>query len=104
VVNSASRDEIQLNAALAKLNTALENNPDNEEAMVLKDRVQIMIGGKASIVLSSESEDLYQRAILELQRGNVLQAAGIVNTLLQKRENQNSSKIIDLKKKVDSLL
>ena len=104
VINSSTRDEIQLNAALAKLNTALEKNPDNEEAMLLKDRAQIMIGGRASIVLSSESEDLYQRAILELQKGNVLQAAGIVNTLLQKRENQNSSKIIDLKKKVDSLL
>ncbi len=104
VVNSASRDEIALNAALVKLNTALEKNPDNEEAMVLKDRIQTIIGGKASVVLSSESEALYQRAIQELQKGNTLQAAALVSQLLQKKENQNSSKIIDLKKKVDSLL
>jgi hypothetical protein len=104
VVNSSSRDEIALNAALVKLNTALEKNPDNEEAMVLKDRIQTIIGGKASVVLSSESEALYQKAVQELQRGNTLQAAALVSQLLQKKENQNSSKIIDLKKKVDSLL
>lgn len=104
VVNSSNRDEIALNAALVKLNTAIEKNPDNEEAMVLKDRIQTIIGGKASVVLSSESEALYQRAVQELQRGNTLQAAALVSQLLQKKENQNSSKIIDLKKKVDSLL
>ncbi|MBP7479480.1 MAG: hypothetical protein KA785_03455, partial [Spirochaetaceae bacterium] len=74
------------------------------EAMVLKDRIQTIIGGKASVVLSSESEALYQKAVQELQRGNTLQAAALVSQLLQKKENQNSSKIIDLKKKVDSLL
>ncbi len=56
------------------------------------------------MVLSSESEALYQKAVQELQRGNTLQAAALVSQLLQKKENQNSSKIIDLKKKVDSLL
>lgn len=104
VVNSTSRDEIALNAALGKLNTALQKNPDNEDAMVLKDRIQTIIGGKASVVLSSDSEALYQRAVQELQKGNTLQAAALVSQLLQKKENQNSSKIIDLKKKVDSLL
>ncbi len=104
VVNSSSRDEIALSAALVKLNTALEKNPDNEEAMVLKDRIQTIIGGKASVVLSSDSEALYQQAVQELQKGNTLQAASLVSQLLQKKENQNSSKIIDLKKKVDSLL
>ncbi len=104
VINTSSRDEIALSAALAKLNTAIEKNPDNEEAMVLKDRIQTIIGGKASVVLSSESETLYQRAVQELQKGNTLQAAALVTQLLQKKENQNSSKIIDLKKKVDSLL
>jgi outer membrane protein assembly factor BamD (BamD/ComL family) len=104
VVNSSSRDEIALSAALVKLNTAIDKNPDNEEAMVLKDRIQTIIGGKASVVLSSDSEALYQRAVQELQRGNTLQASALVSQLLQKKENQNSSKIIDLKKKVDSLL
>lgn len=99
-----TRDEIALSGALQKLDEAIKLDADNEEAMILKDRVQTIIGGKAVTVLSAESEALYQKAVLELQKGNTIQASALVAQLLQKKENTRSSKILDLKTKVESLL
>lgn len=104
LVNSSNRDEISMNTALAKVNEAIRLNPDNENAKLLKDRIQTSIGGKVSVVLSAESEKLYQQAVQELQKGNTIQASALVAQLLQRKENQRSTKILDLKKKVDLLL
>lgn len=99
-----SRNEINLNGALTKVNQALEKNADNEAAQILKDRINTALGGSGTTVLSAEAEALYQRAIQELQKGNTLQASVLVAQLLQDPQNKKSSKILDLKKKVDSLL
>ncbi|MCQ2982162.1 MAG: hypothetical protein MJ178_05360 [Treponemataceae bacterium] len=102
--NKNSRDEINLRSALAKVDEALTKNPDNEEAQTLKDRINIALGGSGSVVLPSEAENLYQKAVQELQKGNTIQAAAIVMQLMQNPEYAKSAKILDLQKKVDSLL
>ncbi len=101
---NTSRDEISMNTALAKVNEAIKLDSNNENAKLLKDSIQTRIGGKASVVLSAESERMYQQAIQELQQGNIIAASALVSQLLQKKENKNSAKILELKKKVDSFL
>ena len=74
------------------------------KAILLKDRVQVSLGGRASVVLSSSDEAKYQQAIQELQKNNIVGAYAIVEQLLQKPSNRRSAKILDLQKKVKALL
>ncbi|NLM01681.1 MAG: hypothetical protein GX220_09560 [Treponema sp.] len=104
LINKTNRTEIELNTAMAKVNEALRLNPDDKNAMQTKDRLSSLIGGTLSVVLSAADEETYNLAIQELSRGNTIQASALVAQLLQKKQNQNSSKILDLKRKVDSLL
>lgn len=104
IYDSNKRDEITLNSALAKVNEALKFNPDNTDAQVLKDRINTALGGSGTAVLPAEAENLYQQAVIQLQQGNTLQAAAIVSKLMQNAQYRKASKILDLKKKVDSLL
>ena len=104
IVNSAGRNENQLKNAIAKLDQAIALNPNNDQAVLLKDRVQISLGGRASVVLSAADEAKYQQAIQELQKNNIVGAYALVEQLLQKAENRRSSKVLDLQKKVKALL
>lgn len=104
IVDSAGRDEVKLRQALAKVDKAIELNPDNDTAMFLKDKIQMSIGGRAAVVLSSEDEAKYQQAIQELQKNNIITANAIVEQLLQKNENKRSAKILELQKKIKALL
>ncbi len=103
IVNS-SRDEIQLRRALSLVDQAISLNPQNENAAILKDRIQISIGGKATVVLSSEDEMRYQKAIQELQNNNIIEAYALVQRLMQSPKNSRSPKVLDLQKKVQALL
>ena len=55
-------------------------------------------------MLSSEDEAKYQKAVAALQDNNLVTANALVEELLQKSSNKNSSKIIDLQKKIRALL
>ena len=101
---SASRDELALNSALIKLSDALSLNPQNSEAMILIDRIKTGMGGQSLVVLTADKELLYQQAVQELAKGNTITAAALVADLWRDPKLRNSAKIIDLKKKVDSLL
>lgn len=103
IVNQ-SRDEIELKKALSMIDTAISLNPQNEQAILLKDRIQIAIGGKATVVLSAEDEMRYQKAIQELQNNNIIEAYALVQRLLQSAKNKRSPKILDLQKKIQALL
>ena len=70
----------------------------------MKDRIATSIGGGAQVVLSGEDEAKYQQAVQELQKGNTINASALVEQLLLNPKNKNSAKVLDLKKKVDSLL
>lgn len=104
IVNAAGSNEAQLRNALSKLDQAIVLNPNNDQAILLKDRVQVSLGGRASVVLSSSDEAKYQQAIQELQKNNIVGAYAIVEQLLQKPSNRRSAKILDLQKKVKALL
>ena len=100
--NNARGNEEILRQALSRLDQAIALNPNNESAITLKDRIQIAVGGKAAVVLSSADEASYNRAIQELRANNVVGAYTIVEQLLQKSENRRSSKILDLQKQVQA--
>lgn len=104
IYNKANGDEDKLKNALAKLDEAIVLNPENTQAIALKDKIQVNIGGNASAVLSSEDEQRYQLAIQELQSKNIITANAIVEQLLQKQSNKKSTKILELQKKIKALL
>jgi hypothetical protein len=71
--------------------------------MSIKDRLQTrMGGGGASLNTASEAE--CQRAVQELQQGRPLVALSIVEQLLQNPQNQHSVRILELKRRIQSVL
>ncbi len=100
--SSARGNEEILRQALSRLDQAIALNPNNDAAITLKDRIQIAIGGKAAVVLSSADEASYNQAIQELRNNNVVGAYTIVERLLQTPANRRSSKILDLQKQVQA--
>ena len=94
----------QFPVALAQLNEALKLNPNNEQAISLKDRIQTDVGGQATDILSNAAEREYQRAVQELQNGNTIVALSIVQQLLQDPKNRNSTKLIELQTRIQSRL
>lgn len=94
---------VQFEVALRQLNEALTLDPNNSQAQTLKDRVQTELGG-GNIVLSSAAEGEYQRAVRELQQGNNLVALAIVQQLLQDPRNRSSTRILELQRRIQSIL
>jgi hypothetical protein len=94
----------QFEVALTLLNRALTLNPNNTRAMLAKDQVQTQVSGKAFIVIDSESERLFQQAVQELQNRNTINAYSIVQQLLQKPQNRNSTRILELQRRIESML
>jgi hypothetical protein len=90
--------------ALEQLNQALLLNPNNTQAMSQKDRVQTLLGGGGSVVLSNTAEREYQRAVQELQQGNTIVALSIVQQLLQNPQNRNSTRLLELQRRIESIL
>ncbi len=94
----------QFPVALEQLNMAIQLNPNNDQAISLKDRIQTDVGGQVAAVLSSYAEEQYQRAVQEFQNGNIITASAIVDQLLQDPKNQRSTKIVELQKRIQSRL
>jgi outer membrane protein assembly factor BamD (BamD/ComL family) len=104
LLETSGQNEVVLQQALTLVEQAIELNNNNNQAIVLKDRILSMRGGQAATVLSGQDEASYQRAIQELQRGNIIEAKTIVEQLLLNATNKRSFKVLELQKKVDSLL
>ena len=94
----------QFPIALEQLNQALSLNPNNNQAMAEKDRVQTLMGGGGVVVLSSAAEQQYRRAVQELQQGNAVVALSIVQQLLQDPKNRNSTRLVELQRRIESVL
>jgi tetratricopeptide (TPR) repeat protein len=90
--------------ALEQLDQALRLNPYNHQALVLKDRVQIALTGRGTIVLDNNAEREYQRAVQALQRGNPIVALSIVQQLLRNPQYRNASKILELQRRIELVL
>ncbi len=90
--------------ALEQLNEAIQLDPNNAQAVSLKDRILTFQGGTAQIVLSSYAEEQYRLAVEAFQNGNYLQANAIMERLLQDPKNKKSEKLLDLYKKIQARL
>ncbi|MDR0314140.1 MAG: hypothetical protein LBI14_11160, partial [Treponema sp.] len=99
-----ARNSSMYEVALAWLNEAINLNPDNNDASILKDRLQILMTGTSLIVIDSKSYDEYQRAVMEFQRGNRYTAWSIVQELLQNPDNRRSTQILDLQARIEATL
>jgi hypothetical protein len=96
--NAAAQYEI----ALTQLNEAITLNPENIEATQVRDRLLTRMSVPGGIVLSSEDESDYQRALRELNAGNSLVALSLVERLMQNPRNRNISKLIELQQRIQS--
>ncbi|GHU64445.1 hypothetical protein FACS189447_01250 [Spirochaetia bacterium] len=99
-----ARNSTQYEVALTQLNEAIQLNPNNTQAQRGKDQVQTWMTGTGTIVLDSHSQEEYTRAVQEFTRGNNLTALAIVHQLLQNPRNQNSTLILELQRRIESIL
>jgi hypothetical protein len=102
IINQNVRAQFPI--ALEQLNQALSLNPNNGQAMSEKDRVQTLLGGAGTVILSNTAEREYQRAVQELQQGNAVLALSIVQQLLQAPENRGSTRLLELQRRIESIL
>jgi tetratricopeptide (TPR) repeat protein len=99
-----AQNSVQYPVALAQLDDAIRLDPNNNNAVIAKDVLLTRMTGTGVIVIDSTSRDEYDRAVLQLQQGNYLNAYAIVQRLLQNPRNQNSTLILDLQRRIESLL
>jgi hypothetical protein len=90
--------------ALSQINEAITLNPENIEATRVKDRLLNRMSVPGGIVLTSEDEAEYQRALRDLQAGNTLIARAIVERLLQNPRNRNITKLVELQRRIQLAL
>jgi hypothetical protein len=86
--------------ALNNLNQAINLDPDNRAAVVLKDQLLRAMGGGRKIVLSPEDQRLFNQAQQLYVERKWYDALIIVEQLLRKPENRNNTDILDLEKKL----
>jgi len=94
----------QYEVAHEQLNEAIRLNPENIEASRVRDRLLGRMSVPGSIVLSSEDEADYQRALRELNAGNNLVAFALVERIMQNPNNRNITKVIELQRRIQSVL
>jgi len=94
----------QYEVALRQLNEAITLNPDNAEAGRVRDRLLSRMSVPGTIVLTSEDEENYQRALRELNAGNNLVAFALVERLMLNPRNRNVQKVIELHQRIQSIL
>jgi hypothetical protein len=94
----------QFEVAVTMINRAITLNPNNTRASDLKDWFQTELGGGTNFVMDSETLRRYNEAVMELQRGNNLVAFTIVQQLLQNPKNQRITQILELQRRIQSLL
>jgi tetratricopeptide (TPR) repeat protein len=94
----------QYEVAIEQINEAIRLNPDNTDAARVKDRLLNRMSVPGAVVLTSEDEEDYQRAMRELQAGNNLVAFALVERLMQNPRNRNITKLIELQRRIQSVI
>jgi hypothetical protein len=103
LVNSG-HDEITLRQALSAAEQAISLNRFNEQALLIKDQIQTLLGIRQTVVLSANDERRYSQAIVALQRGNTIEAKAIVEQMLKTPANRSVFRVTELRAWVDFLL
>jgi hypothetical protein len=94
----------QLPAALERLNEAIALDSDFIDALTLKDRVQILLGGSRQQFLSSDDQRRYKEAEGYFLGGQLTAANAIVQQLWANQRNRGYPPLIDLKAKIEARL
>jgi len=90
--------------ALGNLDEAIGLNPENLEATRIRDRLLSRMSVPGAIVLTSDDEEIFQRAMREFQATNYLVARALVDRLLQNPRNRNIAKVLDLQRRIQTVL
>ena len=101
---SNSSDRFERERAVAILDEAIELNPTNVDAQLLKDEILISIGAQASVALTPDDEQLYRRAESLYVEGRLGTAYDIVVRLLNNETNQRYPPLLDLRRRIESRL
>jgi hypothetical protein len=99
-----ARNPAQYPAILEDLNRALRLNPNNTLAAQVRDRVMVEMGTGMLVVSSVETEQGYQQAVRYLQQGNPLLAMQVLRRLLEQPGNANSTRLLELQRRIQSML
>ncbi len=92
----------QFPVALTQLDRAIELNPENQDAITLKDRIQLDAGGQATAVLSSAANALFKSAEEKYINGEYFEAYAIVQQLLADKKTAAYPPLQDLKRRIES--
>ena len=109
LTNSANRIletnlSAQFEVARLQLEEAIALNPENTEASRVRDRLLIRMSIPDTVILTMEDEAEYQRALRELNAGNILVSYAIVERLMQNPRNRNITKVVELQRRILSVL
>ena len=103
--DSAGTDAKKLQDALAAINEALQYNPNNNKAVVLKDKISTKIGGSTSVVLTAEEQQLLTLAKNEYGSQNIEAAYGYILQLYQRNPSCGRIKDVnDTRRRIESRL
>jgi hypothetical protein len=90
--------------ALEQLNAAIALDPDYREAVDLKDRLQIVLGGSRQPFLSSDDQRRFKQAEGFFLDGQYPSAYQIVTDLLKNKRNQGYAPLLELRAKIEAKL
>jgi len=99
-----SNNTAQYPIAMTQLNRAISLNRENQDAPRLRDQLNTRMNNPGGVTLTLEDEASYQRALRELQAGNNLVAYALVERLLQNPNNRNVTKVVELQRRIATLL
>ncbi|MBN1835228.1 MAG: hypothetical protein JW820_05210 [Spirochaetales bacterium] len=85
-------------AALKLVNDAIDLNPDYDQAAVLKDRIQLAMGGTRAKPMTSDDRRLFENAVALFGRGAYFQALAVVRQL--KARYPNDPELLDLERRI----
>jgi len=94
----------QYDVARLQLDEAIVLNPDNTEAMRVRDILLGRMSIPGTIILTMDDEAYYQQALREFNAGNNLVAYSLVEMLLQNPRNRNITKVLELQRRIQSVL
>ena len=97
---AAAGTRTQTEVAVARLQTAIDLNPDNRNAQVLLDRYRIALGSPATYTLPSTTMQEFSQAQNLFIGGRLADALAIVDRIWQNPSNRGYAPLVDLRKNI----
>jgi hypothetical protein len=103
VVNASPDNEIELRRAQALVNQALQNDPNNEDAAQLLNRIATLLSTGGAL-FDQNTETKYRRALELLQQNRGIEAYQVANEILADARYKNNSRLLDLLQRIRSVV